>query len=159
MMLVWAIISFFDAGKKFDYNTVLIIVGFILFSILPPIILKMCMTKLSDECITVTGVSIIENGGEGFIGTYILPYLSNIVTDEWYLLMIGVMVLLTIIMWINNSYCFNPILSLFRYKFYSIQNSKNVTLILLSRRVIKDPATIKSVYNITEYLVLDGGGN
>lgn len=157
-MLVWSIISFFDAGKKLDNATLIIIGVFLLFFLLPPIILRMCTSKLASENITLTSVSIMENGGEGFVGTYILPYLSSVVTDEWYFLMIGVMIVLTVFMWVNNAYCFNPLLSIFRYKFYQVQNSKNVTLILLSQRIIKNPGVIKSVYNITDYLVLDGGG-
>lgn len=156
ILLVWGVIDFIENQLSFSLNTWILLCIFLLFLFLPLIILKLCPAKLGTETVSYQSAKVLENGGEGFIGTYILPFLSNVITDHWYLLMIGIMVILTTVSWVNNSFCFNPVLSLFKYRFYEVTNSKNVTFIFLSRDFINDPATVKSVYNVTYYLKLDG---
>lgn len=156
--LVWSMVSFVENKYCLTLPTIIIFIVFLLFFLLPPYILSKCRKKIASDRITYNSVALLENGGEGFVGTYILPFLSLAVTDDWYLLMVGIMIILTLIMWINNSFCFNPALSFFRYRFYQVTNSKNVTFILLSKRKIIDPDTIKNVIDITDYLKLDRDG-
>lgn len=156
IVLVWGVVDFIESGLSFGWSTWVLIGIFFIFLFLPPVILRLCKSNLGNETVSYQSAKILENGGEGFVGTYILPFLSNVITDHWYILMIGIMIILTLVIWVNNSFCFNPALSLFGYKFYEVTNSKNVTFILLSRKSIIDPQSIKQVFNITDYLKLDG---
>ena len=156
IVLVWDVVDFIESDLSFSLRTWVLAGIFIIFLFLPPIVLRSCRSKLGNETVSYQSAKILENGGEGFIGTYILPFLSNVITDQWYILMIGIMIILTLVIWVNNSFCFNPALSFFGYKFYEVTNSKNVTFILLSRKCIFDPQSIKQVFNITDYLKLDG---
>jgi len=155
-MLIWGIVDFIESELCFSWRTGVLICLFIAFVLLPPIILRLCRSILGNETVSYQTAKILENGGEGFIGTYILPFLSNVITDQWYILMIGVMVVLTIVIWISNSFCFNPVLSFFGYRFFEVSNSKGVTFILLSSKTILDPNDVKQIYHVTDYLKLDG---
>lgn len=156
IVLVWGVVDFIENNLSFTWRTWILLGVFLMFLILPPVVLRLCSRKLGDETVSYQSAKILENGGEGFVGVYILPFLSNVITDHWYLLMIGIMVILTAVTWVNNTFCFNPALSLFGYRFYEVTNTKNVTFILLSRNIINDPNDVKHVYNVTHYLKLDG---
>ena len=156
IILLWGIVDFIESNLSFNWRTIVLAGIFVVFLFLPPLILRLCKSKLGNETVSYQSVKILENGGEGFVGTYVLPFLSNVITDHWYILMIGVMIVLTLVIWVNNSFCFNPALSLFGYRFYEVTNSKSVTFVLLSRKIIVDPQAIHQVYNITNYLKLDG---
>lgn len=156
IVLVWGVVDFIENDLSFSWHTWILTGVFIAFLLSPPLILRLCKSELGNETVSYQSAKILENGGEGFIGTYILPFLSNVITDHWYILMIGIMIVLTLVIWINNSFCFNPALSLFGYRFYEVTNSKNVAFVLLSRETIIDPKAINHVFNITDYLKLDG---
>lgn len=155
IILVWGVVDLIESDLSVSWRTYILATIFVVFLFLPPYILQICKSKLGNETVSYRSVRILENSGEGFIGTYILPFLSNVITDHWYLLMIGIMVIFTLVIWVNNSFCFNPALSLFGYRFYEVTNSKNVTFVLLSKRIIVDPKAIPQVFNITDYLKLD----
>ena len=156
IMLIWSIVDYIENKLSLSWRTWVLLGIFFIFIFLPPLLLQLCRKKLGNEKVTYQSAKILENGGEGFIGTYILPFLSNVITDHWYILMIGLMIILTAVIWVNNSFCFNPALSLFGYRFYEVSNSKGVTFILLSPKTILNPTEVNQIYNITDYLKLDG---
>ena len=154
IMLIWAMVSLIT-HKCLEIKTITLFVLFLLFLFLPFIIFFICKNNFSGHSIQCTSLSLLNKGGEGFIGTYLLPFLSYAITDSWYLLMVIILLALTLIMWINNSYYYNPLLPIFGYRFYEITNSSDVKYIVLSNRKVLDIKDITNVYDITDYLKLD----
>ena len=92
------------------------------------------------------------------MGTYLLPFLINAITDTWYYLMLIILAIFALILWLNSTYSFNPTLALFSYHFYEVTNSENAKLGLLSKRILRSTNSINQVFEITDFLLLDGEG-
>lgn len=160
-LFVWAFVIYtqqdFPVNKSLFGGFIALLTISLILVIVPPLILKWARNKKSIGSCSVNFVSIklLDNSGEGFVGVYLIPFLASAVTNVNYLIMVIVLCVLCFSMWMNNSYSFNPILAIWRYRFYEVFNTKKAGLVLLSKRRINDPSVIKSAIKITENLYLD----
>jgi hypothetical protein len=157
ILLVWDLLIWVDE-RQFSNRLFVILVCFILFVILPPLILRASRKRLGNICIKLESISITGNSGDSFMGSYLLPFLANAITDSWYYLMLVIMGIFAVILWMNSTYAFNPTLALFGYRFYEVTNSDHVKFILLSKRILRTTQAVNSIYEVTDFLILDGEG-
>ena len=158
-LFVWAIIILtqenFVCNKHLISGFIILIILTLLFILIPPLLIKEIKRRLSISTVEFISIKLLDSSGEGFIGVYLIPFLASAITNVSYFIMVAVLVVLCFSMWMNNAYSFNPILALFKYRFYEVFNSKNAGLILLSKRRINDPSLIKKAIKITDNLYLD----
>lgn len=67
-----------------------------------------------------------------------------------------IVALLLFVVFVTNGYQFNPLLTaIFRYHFYEITDHSKVGYVLITRRNIHDVRAIKSVVEITDYVIME----
>lgn len=160
-IFIWAIVisaqDNFSNDKRLQFVFIVLLVLSVILVFTPPSIIKWAISKDSiGNCkVILKSIKLLNNSGEGFVGVYLIPFLASAVTNINYLIMLAVLFILCFSMWMNNSYSFNPVLAIWKYRFYEVSNSKNAGLVLLSKRRIADPSIVKTAYKITDNLYLD----
>jgi hypothetical protein len=84
---------------------------------------------------------------------YLLPVLDIVKKDNVYVY--GFILIVFFVIIINsNTYHFNPLLSLFGYKFYEISSDGNMSYILITKKTILNINDVKKVVHLSNYMVL-----
>jgi len=119
------------------------------------IILRLAKSRLEILKISIEEIKTADNETISFIIVYLLP-LANGVTDNFNIpVLIFVAIFFFFIVMTTNSYHFNPLINLTGYHFYEIKIKGGITYILLSKKNVSTSKSIKEVYQLTEYMILE----
>ena len=98
------------------------------------------------------------------VAAFLIAYLSpfvNIIKINLYF-EIFIIILLYICVFTTGNYHFNPIMSLFGYHYYEItiemnekERSYSYTYVLMTKKVIKDCRNVKTVVQISDYMLME----
>lgn len=132
----------------------------IIFLIIAVILLCACLLllnlskrKLEVLDINVTSVKNADHNIISFLLVYLLPVLDIVKKDNVYVY--GFILIVFFVIIINsNTYHFNPLLSLFGYKFYEISSDGNMSYILITKKAILNINDVKQVVHLSNYMVL-----
>jgi len=105
--------------------------------------------------VSISEIKTADNESLAFILVYLLP-LANQVSDKInvaVLIFVGILFFFTVST--SNAYHFNPLLSFLGYHFYEVKLENGVTYILLSKNNISDCKKIKTVSQLTEYMIIE----
>ncbi|MEM5778053.1 MAG: hypothetical protein QXK49_00265 [Candidatus Aenigmatarchaeota archaeon] len=123
------------------------------------IIINVSKSKLEKFPIKIKSLSPSDKEAISFIFVYLLPliFTSAISVNFYFLLFIVVLFFFSV--FTTHIYHFNPILGLFGYHYYTITNEGDITYILMTKRTIRNTKEINKVAQISEYMLLDSGGD
>lgn len=130
----------------------------IVLAFLCKLILMLFKRKLPTSTIQISSVKIADQQVFAFIIAYLLPVVAKTSIDIDINVTACVLILILITIYQSDSYHFNPLLSIiFRYHFYEVTTSQNITYVLLTKKeIINTRKTIK-FSKISEYMILDVG--
>ena len=115
----------------------------------------MAKSKLEVLKISIEEIKTADNETVSFIIVYLLP-LANGITESFSIpILIFVGVFFFFIVLSTNSYHFNPLINLVSYHFYEAKVKGGITYILLSKKNVSTSKSIKEVYHLTEYMILE----
>lgn len=118
-------------------------------------IVRLAKTQLEVLKIAIEEIKTADNETVSFIIVYLLP-LANGVTDSFNVpILIFIAIFFFFIVLSTNSYHFNPLINLVGYHFYEVKVKGGITYILLSKKNVSTSKSIKEVYHLTEYMILE----
>ena len=118
------------------------------------ILLSFSAKKLEKIRIKINTVKTADKEVVGFILVYLLPLINESTIQINTSVLVFVAILFYWIVYTSNSYHFNPLLGFLGYHFYEITIEGGITYILISRSNIINCKNIKSVVQLSEYMVL-----
>lgn len=141
------------------------------FSSLPDIIsyilyfsVVLILTRLSMQLIDFLGtdtmdagsISVIEPANDAFLPSYLGYFFValSIPNIEVFIYVFGI---ICIFIFHSRISYFNPIFFLFRFNFYNIVNNKNIKVLLITRKQLKEPksTTFNNLKRINNYTFMD----
>lgn len=147
----------FVTWVKEGFNSTIVWVLFTAFFLtgLCLIIINLARKELEIVKFPIRAVKTADSEIVSFLVVYLLPFasLAGDAIDE--LILVFILTLFFLVAWSTNSYHVNPILALFRYHFYEVTTSQNITFLLMTRRNLRNTSTINYVVQLTDYMVLD----
>ena len=103
-------------------------------------------------------VEAADRENTAFLLLYLLPLLTaDFATLNWQLWVPAILIF-GIVVATGYSYHFNPLLGLMGWHFYKVGTDEGVTYILITKRHLKNATETIEVGQLTEYIVLDMGG-
>ncbi len=121
------------------------------------LILKSSEEYLEKLPIKIKSLSTSDKEIIAFIIVYLLPLINKYSFQINSKLLIFIIALLFISVWTTNSYHFNPLLGLFGYHFYEVTIEGDITYILITRKNLVNSKQIKTVVQISDYMLLETG--
>lgn len=140
--------SFFFAGKAFILTTFLLLV-------LCGLLIYFSKSSLEKLPIKISTVKTADSEIVGFVLVYLLPLMNESQTPVSKPMLVFIGALFFFIVYSSNSYHFNPLLGFLGFHFYEIEIEGGITFILVSKRNINNCKAIKTVVQISEYMVLE----
>lgn len=111
---------------------------------------------LSGDTIDAGSISVIEPANDAFLPSYLGYFFValSIPNIDVFLFVFGIICI--VIFYSRVSY-FNPIFFLFGFNFYYIVNNKNIKVLLITRRQLKDPEKLifNNLKRINNYTFID----
>ena len=117
--------------------------------------LRFVAYKTYAENINVTSFKPADKEISGYFVSYLMPLVST--TDAFYSEAIGIFFIVAFFIFIffSKSFYSNPILSLFRYKFYEVTIASGGCLLLITRKNMVNINDVKKVAYATTYTVVE----
>lgn len=145
----------FDNIKYNWTNGIEYIIATIILVALFMLIVRLAKSQLEVLKISIEEIKTADNETVSFIIVYLLP-LANGVDENFNIpILIFVAIFFFFIVMSTNSYHFNPLINLVGYHFYEAKVKGGITYILLSRKNVSTSKSIKEVYHLTEYMILE----
>jgi hypothetical protein len=120
-------------------------------------ILHLAKTQLEVSPLNITKAKSADKDVIGFFVAYVLPmFFAKAINIEplGLALFVG---LLAFVIWGTHSIQVNPLLGVFGYHFYEVDTQAGISFLLITKRKIVNVKSVKSVVQLTEYLILDRG--
>lgn len=141
----------FSDHWSFADGLVYLIIAIILWSF-AFIILNISRTKLQLLPVKIESISTADKEMVSFIFAYLIPLLEISYPLLFFLLGLFVFIVLT-----THSYHFNPIFGLFGYHYYEVSIEGGTTFILMTKKTLMNTNQIKSIVQLTDYILLEKG--
>lgn len=93
----------------------------------------------------------------GFMLLYVFPLFTDSVADLNWELWAPMLILFGVIIGTGYSYHFNPLLGLLGWHFYKVTSSGGVTYVLITKKHLRNAASVSCVGQLTEYVLIDLG--
>jgi len=138
---------------------------FWLFLFLALVIISYKVIKFSEKNLEIMPIEIrsvapADKEVAAFLIAYVLPFLNIIDINIW--TEIFIVAILYVAVLTTGNYHFNPVLSLFGYHYYEVTielsekgRSYSYTYVLMTRKVIKDCREVKSVIQVSDYMLME----
>jgi len=141
-------------------ETALIILGVSLaLLILCLIVLSSARRNLASSRFKPSEIEAADHENTAFLLLYVMPlFTSQFNTLDWQF-WIPTVVIFGVITATGYTYHFNPMLSLLRWHFYKVKSAEGVTFVLITKKHLRTAATELNVGQLTEYILLDLGGD
>lgn len=103
-------------------------------------------------------VEAADRENTAFLLLYLLPlFTADFASLNWQLWVPAILIFAVVVA-TGYSYHFNPLLGLMGWHFYKVSTSEGVTYVLITKRHLQNATETLEVGQLTEYIVLDLGG-
>lgn len=115
-----------------------------------------CTRYLDSDTISQGSLSQVETANDAYLPTY-LGYFFVALSMSDYTVFMFVFGIIYIFTFYSGVTYFNPMYCLFRYRFYYAVNQKNMKVLLITRKSLKDPAMVnlERVKRINDFTFID----
>jgi hypothetical protein len=122
--------------------------------------LMLSYSQKNLECIdfTITKAEIADRENTGFLLLYLLPLFTSSFSSLNWSVWAPVTVVLAAAIGTGYSYHFNPLLGIMRWHFYKVETQEGISYVLITKKQLRSAMTVKGIGQLTEYIVLDLGG-
>ncbi len=119
------------------------------------LILWRCRKVLPAENLTTKKVKTSDKEVLAFLLVYLLPLFTKdlVFTGNW-LTPVYIFTIIAVCVYHGNSFTFNPLLSMFGYHLYEIENDNGMTYLLISRETIHSHVNTLGVKKLADYIYL-----
>lgn len=152
---VWITLAFlYWNNNQYVYALTISLVSIVL-CLIANFIVKTSPTKFTKTKADAVSIKPADKEISGYFVAYMLPILGG---GKYFLepsVAVFFSVVFFIFIWFSKSFYANPVLAIFKYKFYEITTSNGNTYLLLTKREIRDPTKINRVVNITSHTRLE----
>lgn len=149
--LTWAIADYGRSG--FDVRQVYACVLAGALVIACAAILRVAERSLGSVSFVAAELKPVDNEVVAFIFAYLFPVVAPVDgVSAW-----GqgfVIIILAIVLAFSNAFTFNPVLTLFGYRFYEIKSTSGISYLLISKSDITDLRRVQRVGQLSRYLLL-----
>jgi hypothetical protein len=152
---VWITLAFLYWNNGQSLYAALISAASAIFCLIAYAIVKSSPKKFTKTKADALSIKPADKEISGYFVAYMLPILGG---GKYFLepsVAIFFSIVFFIFIWFSKSFYANPVLAIFRYKFYEITTTNGNTYLLLTKREIKDPANINKVVSITSHTRLE----
>ncbi len=115
---------------------------------------------LGSDCIEEGSLSTIEPANDRFLPSYLGYFFValSVPTFEMFFILFGI---ISIFIYHSRVSYFNPVFFIFGFNFYFAVNSKNIKILLITKKQLKDPetASFNNLKRINNYTFIDIGKN
>lgn len=118
-------------------------------------IINVAKRRLETLPINISTIKTADRESLGFILVYLLPLANTSNAEINVSVLIFVAILFFLIVFTSNAYHFNPLLSFFGYHFYEVTTESGITYILITRKNITNGKKVKSIVQLSEYMILE----
>lgn len=158
VLVVMAIDDFYSKGwpTSFTFGVQLLVIAASLTAIA---LLVMRAAERTETQIQRLTICKAKNSDKQVL-TFLIAYLLPVISKHDYLFRdfnpptIAMLGLLCLAVYHSNAFDFNPLLGLFGYHFYEIEDNSTFPYVLISRRVIKKPCQTLEVAQLFDYTFL-----
>jgi len=119
------------------------------------IILKLASTRLEELKVSIDEIKTADNETLSFIIVYLLPAANGTSQNISLPILIFIAIIFFFIVASTNAYHFNPLINMIGYHFYEVKITGGITYLLLSNKPMATGRSIKEVYQLTEYMILE----
>ena len=103
-------------------------------------------------------VEAADRENTAFLILYLLPLFTADFSSLNWQLWVPAILIFGVVVATGYSYHFNPLLGLMGWHFYKVGTAEGVTYVLITKRHLKNATETIEVGQLTEYIVLDMGG-
>lgn len=107
---------------------------------------------------TITKAEIADRENIGFLLLYLLPLFTSSFSSLNWSVWVPVTAVLAAVIGTGYSYHFNPLLGIMRWHFYKVETQEGISYVLITKKQLRSAMTVKGIGQLTEYIVLDLGG-
>lgn len=135
------------------------IIYFLLIVIFTALILGLTRC-LGTDTIESGSILMIEPANDAFLPSY-LGYFFVALSVPNFVVFVIVFSIIGIFIFSSRMSYFNPIFFLFRYHFYYVQTNEFNKILIISKRILKNPKTLsfENLKRINDYTFIEVGGN
>ena len=110
-----------------------------------------------SESLPLNAASIEPADSEslGFMLLYVFPLFTDSIEALNWELWAPIMILFGVIIGTGYSYHFNPLLGLLGWHFYKVTSAGGVTYVLITKKHLRNAASVGRVGQLTEYVLID----
>jgi hypothetical protein len=149
VMVTFAVVLWFEGRKELAGG---LFAGAVVAVIVCVSVITCAAKKLSANPVTIKEIKPADKEIVGFVIAYLLPLARGSQFDG--VPMFVVLIVFFLVVMTSNAYHTNPLLGLIGYHFYEVKID-DVGYTLLSRRNLHNTRSIKTVVNLTDYMLLD----
>ncbi|WP_051506792.1 hypothetical protein [Saccharibacillus sacchari] len=153
ILLTYAFVVWVRGGSLTLISLITLLIVILLIGCIQ--IIKIAKEKLEVINFPINSIKVTDGEVVGFLVAYLLPFLSLGTDKVNGQILLFIMFIFFIVIWGTNAYHFNPLLSLLGYHFYEVSTAENITYLLITKKSLKNTKAIKSVIQLTDYIVLD----
>lgn len=137
---------------------------FLLGACIVLIVICMLMLRYSKKHLervkfSATTVEAADRENMGFLLLYLLPLFTAQFTALNWQVWVPAIVIFAAVVATGYSYHFNPLLGLMGWHFYKVSTKEGVTYVLITKKQLRNATETIEVGQLTEYIVIDVGGN
>lgn len=103
-------------------------------------------------------VEAADRENTAFLLLYLLPLFTADFTSLNWQLWVPAILIFAVVVATGYSYHFNPLLGLMGWHFYKVNTAEGVTYVLVTKRHLHNATETLEVGQLTEYIILDLGG-
>lgn len=145
-------VRYFSTGIDTILYQLLIIASIGLF--LPFLILACVRRKTENINFTAKKIESADYFLFAFLGSYTAPVIMKMAEID-FVIMTAIIGIIFIATWIVSYIPSHPILYIAKFRFYKVESNSGVVYILITRREIRDPKTIKTVKKISNGMLME----
>lgn len=152
---VWITLAFLYWNDSQYLNASVISIAALLLCLVANFVVKSSPSKFTKTKADAVSIKPADKEISGYFVAYMLPILGG---GKYFLepsVAIFFSIVFFIFIWFSKSFYANPILAIFKYKFYEITTTNGNTYLLLTKREIRDPTKINRVVSITSHTRLE----
>lgn len=133
-----------------------VLIGSLVLIAFQLIILKIARKQIVAKKINIYNITPYhENGILAIYITYFVPFIESYLgksfsLGNWALILVGVLLLILSSKTINN-----PILRIVGYRFYSIETAQGISMVLITKRELRNKNALSKVIRLFEYYVME----
>ena len=152
VLFVYSVVGLFEG--EYMASAILAAIGLILVG-LGVFLVGYLKKHLERSLFSFSTVEIADRESLGLLIVYLLPLLRTSFADLEYLVLVPAFAIFLALAITGHNYHFNPLLRLFRWKFYKVGTNEGIVYILITRKTLKNVIGTIRVGELTSYTLID----